>query len=95
MSASLTVTLTWRLAKPDSRSEDHVLELDPDSHYLINAGSVGQPRDNDPRAAYVLYDPGVPAVTYRRVPYDIPAVQRKIIAAGLPEILAKRLEVGL
>jgi len=83
-----------RLAKPGPWSQDHVLELDPDSLYLINAGSVGQPRDNDPRAAYVLYEPGDRSVTYCRVPYDIRAVQRKIIAAGLPDILAKRLEVG-
>lgn len=85
---------TKRLAKPGAWSEDYVLELDPDSHYLINAGSVGQPRDNDPRAAYVLYEPDMGAVTYCRAPYDIPAAQRKIIAAGLPDILAKRLEVG-
>ena len=85
---------TRRLAKPGPRSEEYVLELDPDSHYLINAGSVGQPRDNDPRAAYVLYEPGLRAVTYCRVPYDIATAQRKIIGAGLPEILAKRLEVG-
>lgn len=85
---------TKHLPKPGARSEEYVLELDPDSNYLINPGSVGQPRDNDPRAAYALYEPEVSAVAYRRVPYNIAAVQRKIVAAGLPDVLAKRLEIG-
>jgi diadenosine tetraphosphatase ApaH/serine/threonine PP2A family protein phosphatase len=85
---------TNRLAKPGPFSEEYVLELDPDSTYLINPGSVGQPRDNDPRAAYAVYEPEQRLVTYCRVDYDIRGAQRKIIAAGLPEVLARRLEVG-
>lgn len=73
---------------------DTVLELDPDAWYLINPGSVGQPRDGDPRAAYALYDPAARVVEYHRAAYDIAAAQRKIRAAGLPEILALRLETG-
>ena len=73
---------------------DTVLELDPDTWYLVNPGSVGQPRDGDPRAAYVLYDPKARVVEYRRAAYDVGAAQRKIRAAGLPEILALRLETG-
>ncbi len=61
---------------------------------LINPGSVGQPRDRDPRAAYVLYTPEERLVRYRRVPYDIEAAQRKILAAGLPQQLAFRLATG-
>jgi len=73
---------------------DTVLELDPDTSYLVNPGSVGQPRDGDPRAAYALYDPEARVVEYRRAAYDIGEAQRKIRAAGLPEILALRLETG-
>ena len=62
--------------------------------YFINVGSVGQPRDGDPRAAYVLYDPKSRMVSFRRLEYDIAAAQEKIREAGLPERLAQRLEVG-
>lgn len=61
---------------------------------MINPGSIGQPRDGDPRAAFALYDSDARAVTFYRVPYDIPAAQEKIFRAGLPERLAIRLEEG-
>jgi diadenosine tetraphosphatase ApaH/serine/threonine PP2A family protein phosphatase len=61
---------------------------------LINPGSVGQPRDGDRRAAYVMYDSNVHAVTYHRTDYDVEAAQKKIRDAGLPPILADRLMVG-
>ena len=77
---------------PKSASE--TLEIDPECAYMINPGSVGQPRDGDPRAAWVLYDSDAHAVIYRRTPYDIQAAQRKIRDAGLPPILADRLAVG-
>lgn len=64
------------------------------TQYLINAGSVGQPRDNDWRAAYVIYEPEKSEVELRRVPYDLEAAQRKILAAGLPSALAERLALG-
>ncbi len=69
-------------------------QLQDDSRYIINVGSVGQPRDGDPRASYVLYDPETRTVTYQRVAYDIHAAQQKIEAAGLPEFLSHRLELG-
>ena len=62
--------------------------------YFINVGSVGQPRDGDPKSAYTIYDMKEKTVELRRVAYDIEAVQEKILAAGLPERLAARLEVG-
>jgi diadenosine tetraphosphatase ApaH/serine/threonine PP2A family protein phosphatase len=62
--------------------------------YFINVGSVGQPRDGDPRAAYVIYDMINNLVELRRVSYDIQAAQKKIIDAGLPPRLAARLAVG-
>ena len=62
--------------------------------YLINPGSVGQPRDRDPRAAYILFDTEERRIAFFRVPYDIETAQRKIIKAGLPEMNAARLAEG-
>ena len=61
---------------------------------LVNPGSVGQPRDRDPRAAFAVYDSDLQTVTFRRVPYDIAGAQTAISAAGLPERLAHRLATG-
>lgn len=65
-----------------------------DGRFIINPGSVGQPRDRDPRAAYLWYDAAAQTVTWRRVAYDIAAAQAKILAAGLPDRLAARLALG-
>ena len=62
--------------------------------YFINVGSVGQPRDGDPRAAYALYDPKARKIRFRRIEYDVAAAQERIRLAGLPERLAERLAVG-
>lgn len=62
---------------------------------LMNVGSVGQPRDEDPRAAYGLVDTDLQIVSIRRVPYDIENVQRKIREVGLPDVLANRLSSGV
>jgi predicted phosphodiesterase len=62
--------------------------------YLINVGSVGQPRDRNPKAAYVIYDLDNQTITMRRVEYDIPETQKKIRAAGLPFRNALRLASG-
>ncbi len=70
------------------------LTIEPGKKYFINTGSVGQPRDGDARAAYCIYDLERNVVEQRRVPYDIAAAQRKVIAAGLPRLLADRLELG-
>lgn len=61
---------------------------------ILNPGSVGQPRDNDPRASYGIFDPQMMTWEIHRVPYDIPSVQQRIIAAGLPEKHALRLSAG-
>ncbi|MBZ5673047.1 MAG: metallophosphatase family protein [Acidobacteriia bacterium] len=74
---------------------DRVLQLEPDYYYLINPGSVGQPRDGDPRAAYALYSPEDRTIEYRRVPYDIGKAAAKILKAELPESLAMRLFEGV
>ena len=65
-----------------------------EGRWLINPGSVGQPRDGDPRACYLLLDTEKQEIVHRRVPYDIAAAQRKILGAGLPSFLATRLAQG-
>jgi predicted phosphodiesterase len=62
--------------------------------YLVNPGSVGQPRDGDPRASFAIIDTEQRRVSFQRYAYDIQAAQRKIRAAGLPEFLAARLSTG-
>ncbi len=61
---------------------------------LVNPGSVGQPRDADPRASFVIYDSGAQSISFYRVDYDIQTTARKIIEVGLPERLAERLRLG-
>lgn len=75
-------------------SQQFQIHLKPGIKYMMNPGSVGQPRDNDPRAAFLLYDSSENAITFYRVPYDIGAAQKKIFDAGLPERLAERLAEG-
>ena len=70
------------------------LTLDPGGSYLINPGSVGQPRDGDARAAWAVYDNERGEVTLHRTPYDWAATWRKVVAAGLPDVLGSRLERG-
>ncbi|HET8558187.1 MAG TPA: metallophosphoesterase family protein [Gaiellaceae bacterium] len=70
------------------------LELDG-VQALLNPGSVGQPRDSDPRAAYLLLDLDARRASFRRVEYDVERTQREMREAGLPELLAARLELGL
>ena len=69
-------------------------ELGKNERYLVNVGSVGQPRDGDPRASCAIYDSEKEIVEIKRVPYDIRATQQKIIQAGLPRVLATRLSEG-
>jgi predicted phosphodiesterase len=76
------------------RAPDLPLQIDPDCGYMINPGSVGQPRDGDPRAAYAMYDSDSGTVVYRRTAYDLAGAQKKIREAGLPHILADRLAAG-
>ena len=69
-------------------------KVDPSKKYFINVGAVGQPRDNNPKCAYVIYDMDAQTIELRRLEYDIAATQKKILAAGLPERLAERLAFG-
>lgn len=83
-----------RLARPDPPGAGLDLRLDPDAFYLINPGSVGQPRDGDSRAAWAVYDTGRKIISFRRTAYSCEAVSEKIQAAGLPPILGARLVHG-
>ena len=66
----------------------------PDNRYIINVGSVGQPRDNDNRACYLIFDTEEYEVQYRRVAYDITAAQTKMVEIKMPEMLINRLAIG-
>jgi len=69
-------------------------KVDPAKKYFINVGAVGQPRDNNPKCAYVIYDMDAQTIELRRLDYDIASAQKKILDAGLPERLAERLAFG-
>ncbi len=78
---------------PKKESET-AIQLEPDVMYLVNPGSVGQPRDGDPRAAYALYDSDQKLLLLKRVAYPVEATAEKIKKAGLPDVLAQRLFYG-
>ena len=67
----------------------------PDLRWVLNPGSVGQPRDGDPRASYLVLDLGAGRASFRRVAYDVELTQREIREEGLPETLAARLATGV
>jgi len=68
--------------------------LEPDMRYLVNPGSIGQPRDGNPLASFAMFDSGTRSVSIYRVPYRIERAQQKILDAGLPRPLADRLALG-
>ncbi len=74
---------------------DHCIPFHDGRRYIVNVGSVGQPRDRDPRAAYVVWDEDERSITLRRVMYDHKAAAAKILRAGLPRALADRLAHGM
>lgn len=75
-------------------AEEYELPLRDGARYLLNPGSVGQPRDGDWRAAFALYDDQQMLLTWHRVPYDVDEAQQSIVRAGLPNRLASRLKEG-
>lgn len=76
------------------RGRTGTLHLQPGGRYLVNPGSIGQPRDRDPRASYMTYDSERRIVRWHRVEYPIEEAQRRIRKAGLPGSLADRLALG-
>ena len=75
--------------------DGETIELDPADRYIINPGSVGQPRDLDPRAACCVYDPELNTVSFHRCEYDVAAEVEDFVQAGLPEFLGRRLLEGM
>jgi diadenosine tetraphosphatase ApaH/serine/threonine PP2A family protein phosphatase len=73
---------------------DVVVRLDNQHRYLINPGSVGQPRDRNPDSSFIIFDSKRLTVQFFRVAYDVGKTQASIIKAGLPSILAQRLQYG-
>lgn len=80
--------------KPQPGANFSALQLEKDTRYLLNPGSIGQPRDGDPRAAFAIADLEHRVVEFWRVPYDIAAVQARMRQANLPEALVQRLSFG-
>ncbi len=76
-------------------NRDKKIKLDPNTRYLINPGSIGQPRDKNPKSSFIVYDSEKKEIVFSRYEYNIKKTQKKIRAAGLPELLASRLESGV
>jgi len=79
------------VSPPDGET---ALTIEPESRYLVNPGSVGQPRDGDPRAAYAIYDTETKRLDLIRLPYPLEITQDKMLKVGLPDPLARRLALG-
>ena len=88
------VPVVFERQKSVKRKTFSTVHLEIGSRYFINVGSVGQPRDGDSRASYVIYNTAERTVELRRVTYDVETAQARIREAGLPERLARRLEFG-
>lgn len=77
------------------RGDEGTIEIAPEMRYLINPGSVGQPRDRNPKASFMTYDAARRQVRWHRIDYPVDRAQQRILKAGLPRILADRLKVGV
>ena len=75
--------------------ENSSIKLDNNTKYLINPGSVGQPRDRCPKSSFIVFDSDNMNLNFHRVSYDFKATQAKIYRAKLPRILGERLETGI
>jgi diadenosine tetraphosphatase ApaH/serine/threonine PP2A family protein phosphatase len=80
---------------PEPEPGHDLLELTQDMRYIVNPGSVGQPRNQDPRACYAILDLEARTIRFHRVAYDIPQTQEQMRAVQLPIALIHRLEYGI
>jgi diadenosine tetraphosphatase ApaH/serine/threonine PP2A family protein phosphatase len=80
--------------EPPPVTDASMLPVDRGGKLLVNVGSVGQPRDGDPRASFAIYDDSANVVEMHRVEYDIEKTAQKVASAGLPNYLAERLFSG-
>ncbi len=92
---SLFVQQTKGIEVAVVQGESFSLKLEEGKRYLLNPGSIGQPRDRDPRAAYITYDSETRTVRWQRVDYPIAKAQERIVKSGLPKVLADRLALGI
>lgn len=74
--------------------ENNAIDIKEGNKYIINVGSVGQPRDGNPQAAYCIYDTDAKIAQMKRIDYDVQTARKKIIARGLPRFLGERLLIG-
>jgi diadenosine tetraphosphatase ApaH/serine/threonine PP2A family protein phosphatase len=88
------IPLTFFDTKPMTYTMDSEIPVGDGTRTLVNVGSVGQPRDEDPRACFAIYDDAVGVVRILRAEYDVDRAGQKIVEAGLPEALAVRLHLG-
>jgi predicted phosphodiesterase len=87
----------WHLKKNDqlqALGREGRIELPREGKVLVNAGSVGQPRDKRPQACYTLFEPKERTVEFRRIQYDIATAKKLVFEAGLPPLIGERLEAG-
>jgi len=77
------------------QGDSFTLELEEGKRYLLNPGSIGQPRDRDPRASFLTYDSDSRTIRWQRVEYAISKAQERIVRSGLPKVLADRLALGI
>jgi predicted phosphodiesterase len=84
-----------RVEEPSLADHDLLLEFQDGYRYFLNPGSVGQPRNQDPRAAYAILDTDAGTIQFNRIDYDIAQTQRQMRDAGLPYALIRRLEYGM
>jgi hypothetical protein len=95
------VQFAFRCSRDDRRCERIVpeagsqLNFTDNARYFVNPGSVGQPRDHDPRAAYAIFDTERQTLTFKRVAYDIKQTQEQMRDYGLPSALIYRLSIGM
>lgn len=80
---------------PELAEADALIELRPGWRYFFNPGSVGQPRNQDPRAAYAILDTDASTILFKRIEYDVAQTQRQMRDARLPPALIRRLEYGM
>jgi len=91
------VPIVYKKSKPNTviLHEESVLELDPGEKVIINPGSVGQPRDGNPKSSYILFNEDKLTITLKRVAYDIEVTQKAMGKVNLPRNLIERLALGL
>lgn len=88
------IMVNGSLPRDFTKIDEFSVKIEPGCKYLFNIGSIGQPRNRDPRSSFAVFDDSAQVVTRYAIPYDIASAQEKVRAAGLPERLSNRLELG-